>query len=128
MATHSQGSIVSTHLLDRLIKDGHIVTARNQDQNQNQKEDQQDLVMPVGLGVGVELFPFSIGPGVREGERRKRKVQRVCCLALCGIHLGPLRYLSSSTLVGPYLQVRGVLFLFLFLSCWGNCRVNFDLI
>ena len=25
-------------------------------------------------------------------------------LALCGIHLGPLRYLSSSTLVGPYLQ------------------------
>jgi len=40
-------------------------------------------------------------------------VQRVCCLALCGIHLGPLRYLSSSTLVGPYLQVRGI-FVFVF--------------
>jgi len=114
VATHSQGSIVSTHLLDRLIKDGHIVTSPNQDQNQNE-EDQQGLVIPVGLGVGVELFPSSIGLGVQEGERRKkRKVQRVCCLALCGIHLGPLRYLSSSTLVGPYLQVRGVLFIFNF--------------
>ena len=109
VATHSQGSIVSTHLLDRLIKDGHIVTLRNQDQNQ--KEEQQDLVIPVGLGVGVDLLPSSIGLGVQEGERRmQRKVQRVCCLALCGIHLGPLRYLSSSTLVGPYLQVRGFFF------------------
>ena len=106
---------MSTHLLDRLIKDGHIVTLRNQDQNQNQKEEQQDLVIPVGLGVGVDLLPSSIGLGVQEGERRmqrrmQRKVQRVCCLALCGIHLGPLRYLSSSTLVGPYLQVRGFFF------------------
>jgi hypothetical protein len=31
--------------------------------------------------------------------------QKVCCLALCGIHLGPLRYLSSSSLLQPYLQV-----------------------
>ncbi|KAG6908575.1 hypothetical protein DXG01_004133 [Tephrocybe rancida] len=29
VATHSQGSIVSTHLLDRLIQDGHIRTARS---------------------------------------------------------------------------------------------------
>ncbi|KAG6848841.1 hypothetical protein H0H93_013561 [Arthromyces matolae] len=29
VATHSQGSIVSTHLLDRLIQDGHIQTARS---------------------------------------------------------------------------------------------------
>jgi hypothetical protein len=36
----------------------------------------------------------------------ERKLQRVCCLALCGIHLGPLRYLSSSSLVAPYIQVR----------------------
>ena len=109
VATHSQGSIVSTHLLDRLVRDGHIVTSRNQDQDQNQ----QKLMMPVGLGVGpVEMFPSSMGVGV-EGERR-RKVQRVCCLALCGIHLGPLRYLGSSTLVGPYLQVCGIVVLFCF--------------
>jgi len=82
---HSQGSIVSAHLLDRLIRDGHIVTSRNQDWTQ--KEDQQDLVMLVEL-VGAELFPSSIGLGVQESERiRKRKVQKVGCLALCGIHL-----------------------------------------
>lgn len=34
------------------------------------------------------------------------KLQRVCCLALCGIHLGPVRYLSSSSFVQPYIQVR----------------------
>jgi hypothetical protein len=34
--------------------------------------------------------------------------QRVCCLALCGIHLGPLRYLNSSSLTKPYIQVSGV--------------------
>lgn len=110
MATHSQGSIVSTHLLDRLIRDGHIVTARNEHEhvgtatNQNQNEEQREQsVVSVGLGMGAVAFPSSVGVGV-QGERR-RKVQRVCCLALCGIHLGPLRYLGSSTLVGPYLQV-----------------------
>ena len=118
VATHSQGSIVSTHLLDRLIRDGHIATARDQDQDQDQNQNQnQDLVIPVGLGVGVELFPSPVGLGVQEDERKRRKVQRVCCLALCGIHLGPLRYLGSSTLVGPYLQVRSI-FLFYILSCW----------
>ena len=40
-------------------------------------------------------------------SRRKSKVQRVCssCMGICGIHLGPLRYLSSSTLFQPYIQV-----------------------
>ena len=35
------------------------------------------------------------------------KVQRVCCLALYGIHLGPLRYLNSSTILGLYPQAGG---------------------
>ena len=93
VATHSQRFITSTHLLDRLIRDGHVVTSRNQDPNQN--KDQQDLVMPVGLGVEAEMFPASIGLGV-ESERR----ENVCCLALCGIRWGPLMYLSchNSTL------------------------------
>jgi len=34
------------------------------------------------------------------------KQQRVCCLALCGIHLGPFAYLQKSSLVMPYIQVR----------------------
>ncbi|KAJ7169710.1 hypothetical protein C8R46DRAFT_207697 [Mycena filopes] len=85
VATHSQGSIVSTHLLDRLIRDGHIRTG----------------------GPDVSKEPGS--PGTAPSTSAAATLpppppQRVCCLALCGIHLGPLRYLSSSSLVLPYLQ------------------------
>ncbi|OJA21687.1 hypothetical protein AZE42_08662 [Rhizopogon vesiculosus] len=78
-ATHSQGSIVSTHILDRLIGDGHIrTTARD-------------------LGsAAVAIASGSVST--------MRPPQRVCCLALCGIHHGPLRYLSTSSLVQPYIQ------------------------
>ncbi|KAG1727263.1 uncharacterized protein EDB91DRAFT_1164267 [Suillus paluster] len=78
-ATHSQGSIVSTHILDRLIAEGHIRTAA------------RDLV-----AAAVELASGSTSVALPP--------QRVCCLALCGIHLGPLRYLSTSSLVLPYIQ------------------------
>ena len=94
VATHSQGSVVSTHLLDQLIKDNHIVTARNVN---------TASMAGVGLGLSVGSGVEVSSPAVSEGGRRK--IQRLCCLALCGIHLGPLRYLSSSTLVGPYIQV-----------------------
>lgn len=82
VATHSQGSVVSTHLLDRLIADGHIRTAYNADAS----------------------IPAS---GIVSGSVASVKPpQRVCCLSLCGIHLGPLRYLSTSSLVQPYIQAR----------------------
>ncbi|THU85880.1 hypothetical protein K435DRAFT_684718 [Dendrothele bispora CBS 962.96] len=77
VATHSQGSVVSTHLIDRLIRERHIRTSKN--------GTTQHL-----SDIGVTLVPLP--------------PQRVCCLALCGIHLGPLRYLSTSTLVQPYIQ------------------------
>ncbi|KAF8801748.1 hypothetical protein BYT27DRAFT_7226663 [Phlegmacium glaucopus] len=91
VSTHSQGSIVSTHLLNRLIQDNHIITARNQQHQQ----------LAMSLGTGAETFLSAIG---LPEEISRRSVQRVCCVALCGTHLGPLRYLSSSTLVGPYIQ------------------------
>ena len=94
VSAHSQGSIVSTHLLDRLIQDNHIITARNHD-------------FTTSFGTGAETFPSAIGMP-ETISRRKGKVQRVCCLALCGIHLGPLRYLGSSTLVQPYIQVSSL--------------------
>ncbi|KAI6161008.1 hypothetical protein EDD17DRAFT_1591508 [Pisolithus thermaeus] len=71
LATHSQGSIVSTHILDRLIADRHIRTKAN------------TTVFP----GGIALPP-----------------QRICCLGLCGIHLGPLRYLNTNSLLSPYIQ------------------------
>jgi hypothetical protein len=85
VATHSQGCIVSTHLLDRLIRDGHIRTVRNAG----------------ALEVAASVSAASVGvPPARP--------QKICCLALCGIHLGPLRYLNSSTVLQPYFQVTGV--------------------
>lgn len=83
MATHSQGSVVSTHLLDRLIADKHIRTAQNS----------------VVAGP-ASSFPAAAGMETAPAP----KVQRVCCLAMCGIHLGPLRYLSTSSLFQPYIQ------------------------
>jgi hypothetical protein len=92
VATHSQGSIVSTHLLDKLIKNGHIRTG----------------------GSDVSKDPNSISRAAPSASAAHPlpppPAQRVCCLALCGIHLGPLRYLSSSSLVLPYIQVRGYVF------------------
>lgn len=35
-----------------------------------------------------------------------RNPQKIVCLAMCGIHLGPLRYLSSSSLLQQYFQVN----------------------
>jgi hypothetical protein len=83
VATHSQGSIVSTHLLDRLIREKHIKTSRT-----------SDLLVSASA---------ALAPGGTSSAAPS--AQRVCCLALCGIHLGPLRYLSSSSLLQPYIQV-----------------------
>ena len=83
VATHSQGSIVSTHLLERLIREKHIKTSRT-----------SDLLSSASAALASGGMS-SAAPST----------QRVCCLALCGIHLGPLRYLSSSSLLQPYIQV-----------------------
>ncbi|KAG8700672.1 hypothetical protein FRC08_004565 [Ceratobasidium sp. 394] len=78
VATHSQGSIVSTHLIARLISDGHIRTRLNRDAVNRATEQ---------TGVLPPMAPH-----------------RVCCLAMCGIHMGPLYSLNSSSLAQPYLQ------------------------
>jgi hypothetical protein len=78
LATHSQGSVVTTQLIDRLISEGHIRTGKN-----------PEAAARVARHAGVV-------PPVNP--------HRVCCLALCGIHLGPLYYLNTSSLVQPYIQ------------------------
>lgn len=110
VATHSQGSIVSTHLLDRLIQDGHIRTAREANPvsavgSSGSTGPLVDSFSAAGVeaiaSVGANAMAAS-GSGI---VAPTRKPQRICCLALCGIHLGPLRYLSSSSLLLPYIQV-----------------------
>ncbi|KZV69431.1 hypothetical protein PENSPDRAFT_686408 [Peniophora sp. CONT] len=83
VACHSQGSIVSTHLLDRLLSDGHIHTSSS-----SPVSAAEDAIKTLAEG----------------NVPHKRKIQKVVCLALCGIHLGPLRYLGSSSLLQPYFQ------------------------
>ncbi|KAJ7102104.1 hypothetical protein B0H15DRAFT_311750 [Mycena belliarum] len=83
VATHSQGSVVSTHVLNQLIRDGHLRTGGS--------DVSRDPRSPDATSSNSATLPAP-------------PPQRVCCLALCGIHLGPLRYLSSSSLVLPYIQ------------------------
>ncbi|CEL56695.1 putative protein YML020W OS=Saccharomyces cerevisiae (strain ATCC 204508 / S288c) GN=YML020W PE=1 SV=1 [Rhizoctonia solani AG-1 IB] len=78
VATHSQGSIVSTHLIAKLISDGHIRTRTNREAV-NRATEQTGVLPPVAP-------------------------HRVCCLAMCGIHMGPLYSLNSSAFAQPYLQ------------------------
>jgi hypothetical protein len=99
VGTHSQGSVVSTHLLDRLIRDNHIrVGSRGR------------VPVPSPSAAGLASLVLGTSPSASvqaQGHRGEgRKPHRICCLALCGIHLGPLRYLKSSSLVKPYIQVR----------------------
>ncbi|KAH9837583.1 uncharacterized protein C8Q71DRAFT_796153 [Rhodofomes roseus] len=82
VAAHSQGSIVATHLIDRLVRDGHILTSRSVD---------------ILKRTAAAVAPGSAAPSVTQA-------QRIGFLALCGIHLGPLRYLGASSLLQPYIQ------------------------
>src|ERR1700733_13162315 len=97
VATHSQGSVVSTHLLDRLIRDNHIRTLENSPPSHVQG------------GPIAPASPMSVGLGGDTSGEAHLKPHRICCLELCGIHLGPLRYLKSSSLVKPYIQVSTLL-------------------
>ncbi|KAI0776534.1 hypothetical protein BD413DRAFT_468819 [Trametes elegans] len=83
VASHSQGAIISTHLVDRLIEDGHILTSRSVDV--------------------LAKSAAAIAPGAAAAVPTTQ-AQKVCLLALCGVHLGPLRYLKTSSLLQPYIQ------------------------
>ena len=96
-AAHSQGCIVTTHLISRMIAQGHIRTAQN-----------RDAVARCEWAFG----PIAIIPS--EDSKRGRKLaaglsgaeggyQKVVMLAMCGVHLGPFLSISTSSVIGPYL-------------------------
>ena len=92
VSAHSQGSIVSTHLVDLLIQDGHVVTSASTGEKVAQRA--SDIASEVTGGLWASA-----------SEANVKGRQRVCCLSLCGIHLGPLRYLKMSNFIQPYIQV-----------------------
>ena len=51
--------------------------------------------------ITLDADGFPLPPDVVTPPRNR---QPVCCLALCGIHLGPLVYLSTSSVVQPHIQ------------------------
>jgi hypothetical protein len=89
---------VTTHLISRMIAQGHIRTPLNRE------------------AVGRCEWAFGpIGLLPPEEPRRGRKpfisttgseggYQKVAMLAMCGVHLGPLHSISTSTVIQPYLQ------------------------
>ncbi|KLO18683.1 hypothetical protein SCHPADRAFT_899478 [Schizopora paradoxa] len=94
VATHSQGSIVSTHLISRLISDGLIQTSA--------VSSALSAVADAATSISSSLVSGVVSSSAANPSRSKP--QRVCCLALCGIHLGPFAYLQKSSLVMPYIQ------------------------
>lgn len=125
ISAHSQGTVVSTHILDRLLRDGHIVTSPPPDPTPtsspsvtpSNSADRKLATAVSTSGPHLNAIVSSSGlsgrtgapspappPNVSGSATQQRKVQRVCCLALCGIHLGPLRYLNTSSVLQPYFQ------------------------
>ena len=71
-------------IIDHLLDDGHILTSRSVDTLAK-------TAAAIAAG-GQPVMPTA-------------QAQKICLLALCGIHLGPLRYLKTSSLLQPYIQV-----------------------
>lgn len=97
-AAHSQGCIVTTHLISRMIAQGHIRTANN-----------RDAVVRCEWAFG----PIAIVPD--DSSKKSRRLaaglsgadggrQKVAMLAMCGVHLGPFMSISTSSVIGPYLH------------------------
>ncbi|CAK9782924.1 hypothetical protein CC85DRAFT_329427 [Cutaneotrichosporon oleaginosum] len=97
-AAHSQGCIVTTHLISRMIAQGHIRTATNREATARCEW----AFGPIGImpnedsKKGRQLAARMSG---REGGR-----QKVAMLAMCGVHLGPFYSISTSSVIQPYLQ------------------------
>ncbi|BEI88761.1 uncharacterized protein CcaverHIS019_0201230 [Cutaneotrichosporon cavernicola] len=97
-AAHSQGCIVTTHLISRMIAQGHLRTTTNREATARCEW----AFGPIGImpneesRKGRQLAARMSG---REGGR-----QKVAVLAMCGVHLGPFYSISTSSVIQPYLQ------------------------
>lgn len=79
VATHSQGSIVSAHLIDRLIRDEHIRPSATPESTTSNLGAAMTAATAATEAVTAGGSAPAAGPG-------PSKTQRICCLALCGIH------------------------------------------
>lgn len=127
-AAHSQGCIATTHLISRLIAQGHIRTPYNAEAVSRCEYyfGHPRIVPPDEPNLRPALPTHSSGSGYGKGRgsgsgKTTAQVhkattvpitltgaqggyQRVCMLAMCGVHLGPLYSINTSTVIQPYLH------------------------
>jgi hypothetical protein len=112
-AAHSQGCIVTTHLISRMIAQGHIRTPLNREAvvrcewafgpvgllpPQEPRTSRHPPSHPPRPASHATATAFARQPGNEGGW------QKVALLAMCGVHLGPLYSISTSSVIQPYLQ------------------------
>ena len=97
LAAHSQGCIVTTHLISRLIAQGHIRSPLNQDARIRCEW----AFGPIGV---VPDSPKKRSPSGSHLLGSEGGYQKVAMLSMCGVHLGPLYSMSTSNVIQPYLQ------------------------
>ncbi|WVQ74730.1 hypothetical protein IAR50_004334 [Cryptococcus sp. DSM 104548] len=98
-AAHSQGCIVTTHLISRMIAQGHIRTSHNAEAVSRCEWAFGPIgVVPPGSPHRRHSYEHSTLSGADGGK------QKVAMLSMCGVHLGPLYSISTSSVIQPYLQ------------------------
>ncbi|GMK56231.1 hypothetical protein CspeluHIS016_0300710 [Cutaneotrichosporon spelunceum] len=97
-AAHSQGCIVTTHLISRMIAQGHLRTTKNREAAARCEW----AFGPIGIMPNEESKK-----GQQQAARmsgREGGWQKVAVLAMCGVHLGPFYSISTSSVLQPYFQ------------------------
>lgn len=93
-AAHSQGCIVTSHIIARLISQGHIRTKNNADAVARCEWAFGPIILPAH--AKATAYTGDTGLGVMQP-------QKVAFLAMCGVHHGPFYSSTTSAVVQPYL-------------------------
>lgn len=91
-AAHSQGCIVTAHLMCRLIMQGHLRTPDN-----------HESVARCEWAFGPIVLPDH-ARGAGKINRPVAGSQKLLLLAMCGVHQGPFASMATSAVLQPYLH------------------------
>lgn len=92
IAAHSQGCIVATQVVSRMIAQGHIRTKTN-----------SEAVARCEWAFGPATAPPHAKRGNSNGSQPEIVLPKVLLLAMCGVHLGPFYNRTAETVMAPYL-------------------------
>lgn len=112
------GCPVSTHLLNRLYEQGHLRSAHNEEavarlenafgptRVERRRTDPLPKVVMLGICESFLVFVSRLNERKEEGHTRTDFSSPLFLFGFVegGVHVGPLAYLNSSSVVMPYLQ------------------------